>query len=204
MPGPVLPQFEAVTLETGEAALDGTYAVDCEGGTHYRLLVGAQPAESVPGEATVTPVSGLPDRRREVALAAIGNERVTVSPETRLGEWVRHGWFGGFFRHDGTVYRGTEVRQTDAALFSETLWIVLSLSPVAGSDVDGPTLRFPDLDPSVRAFVDGELANRTGGDEGVARTVDPLPDPVRSFAPGTEYLLTHTAVYEVEVVDGTG
>jgi hypothetical protein len=204
MPDPVLTRFEAVTLETGDEAVDGTYAVDCEGGTRYEVLVGAQSVESVPEDATVTPLSALAERRREVALAALGTERVTVYPETELGEWVREAWFGGYFRHDGTVYRGEEVRQTDAAFFSETLWMVLSLSSAPASNVDGPTLRFPELDPTARAFLDEALAGREKDEEEAERTVDALPESVRSFAAETDHLLTHTTAFEVAAVDLIG
>jgi len=204
MPDPVLTRFEAVTLETGDEAVDGTYAVDCEGGTRYEVLVGARSVESVPEDATVTPLSALAERRREVALAALGNERVTVYPETELGEWVREAWFGGYFRHDGTVYRGEEVRQTDAAFFSETLWMVLSLSSAPASNVDGPTLRFPELDPTVRAFLDEALAGREKDEEEAERTVDALPESVRSFAAETDHLLTQTTAFEVEAVRVVG
>jgi len=204
MPDPVLARFEAVTLRTGDEAVDGTYAVDCEGGTRYEVLVGAQSVESVPGDATATPLSALPERRRALALAAVGNERATVYPETELGEWVREAWFGGYFRQDGTVYRGQEVRQTDAAFFSETLWMVLSLSSAPASNVDGPTLRVPDPAPEVRAFLDEALAGWEPDEEEAERTVDALPESVRSFAAETDHLLTHTTAFEVAAVDLIG
>ena len=204
MPEPVMTRFESVVLETGDDSIDGTYAVDCAGGTRYRMLVGAGSVEGVPGNATVTPVSDLPERRREFALAAVGNERATVYPETPLGEWVREEWFGGYFRHDGTLYRGTEIQQTDAAFFSEELWMTLSLSPVPGSDVEGPTLRFPDLDPEVREFVDAALADREPNDEEAEETAEQLPDSVRAFAAETDHLLTHTTAFSVTAVDLIG
>lgn len=204
MPDPVMTRFDSVALETGDESVDGTYAVDCEGGTRYRILVRAQPVESVPGDATVTPLSELPEHRREFAMAAIGDERATVYPETRLGEWVREAWFDGYVRHDGTVYRGKEIQQTDAAFFSKELWMVLSLSPAAGSNADGPMLRFPDLDPRVREFLDAALADREPNDEEVTATADELPEAVRSFAAETDHLLTPTAAFEVEAVDVIG
>lgn len=204
MPEPVMTRFEAVRLETGDEALDGKYGVECEGGTRYGILVGAQPVESVPENTTVTPLSDLPERRRELALAAIGDERPTVYPETPLGGWVRHEWFDGYVRHEGTVYRGREVQQTDAAFFSEELWMVLSLSVDFAPNVDGPTLSLVDLDPAVREFVEGALADWERNDDEAEETTDELPESVRSFAAETDHLLTHTTAFEVEAVDPIG
>ena len=204
MPEPVMTRFESVGLETGDEALDGTYAVDCEGGTRYDVLVGAGSVESTPENTTATPVSDLSDRRRELALAAIGNERATVHPETPLGAWARHEWFGGYFRHDGTVYRGKEVQQTDAAFFSEELWMTLALSERSGSDIDEPTLSLVGPDPEVREFVDRALADRERNDEEALATTGELPEAVRAFAAETDHLLTLTTAFEVEAVDLIG
>lgn len=204
MPEPVMTRFESVVLETGDGSVDGAYRVDCEGGTRYEVLVGAQSVGSVPENATVTPLSELSDRRRELALAAIGDGRPTVYPETSLGEWVRHEWFDGYVRHDGTVYRGEEVHQTDAAFFSEEFWMTLSLSPAPDSDVDGPTLSLDDLDPEVQEFVDAALADWERNDEAAEETTDELTEPVRSFAAETDHLLTATTAFEVGMVDLIG
>jgi hypothetical protein len=203
-PEPVMTRFESVVLETGDEALDGTYAVDCEGGTRYDVLVGAQSVDAVPENATVTPLSALPDRRREFALAAIGDERVTVHPETPLGEWVREEWFDGHFRHEGTVYRGKEVQQTDAAFFSEELWMTLELSERPGSDVDGPALSLVGPDPTVQEFLDRALADWEPNDDEALATTDELPESVRSFAAETDHLLTLATAFEVEAVDLIG
>ena len=204
MPEPVMTRFESVVLETGDGSVDGTYAVDCEGGTRYDVLVGAGSVESTPENATATPVSDLSDRRRELALAAIGNERATVFPETPLGEWVREEWFDGYFRHEGAVYRGKEVQQTDAAFFSEELWMTLALSERSGSNVGGPTLSLVDPDPTVREFLDRALADWERNDEEAAETADELPEAVRAFAAETNHLLTLTTAFEVDTVDLIG
>ena len=204
MPEPVMTRFESVVLETGDEALDGAYAVDCEGGTRYDVLVGAGSVESVPEDATVTPLSELSDSRRELAVAAIGDERATVSPETRLGEWVRHEWFGGYFRHEGAVYRGKEIQQTDAAFFSEEFWMTLELSERSESDDDGPPLSLVGPDPEVREFVERALADWERNDEEALATADELPEAIRTFAAETDHLLTHTTAFEVAAVDLIG
>jgi hypothetical protein len=203
-PEPVMTRFDSVVLESGDESVDGAYTVDCEGGTRYELLVGARSVEDVPENVTVTSLSSLSGRRREFALAAIGDERATVYPETPLGAWVRGEWFDGHFEYDGTVYRGTEIHQTDAAFFSEEFWMSLSLSPTADSNVGGPRLSLADLGPDVRRSVDEALADWERNDEEAMYTTHELPESVRSFAERTDHLLTHTTAFEVAAIDLIG
>ncbi len=194
-PRPVLPQFETIRLASAGDEVDGTYDLAAEGGTRYRLLVGADPVDP-PADATVTPVEELPERRRAFARMAISPEHATVYPETPLGEWVRHEFFGGYFDDDGEAYLGTEVQQTDAAFFSTTAWYVLSLSPVEAADP--AVLRCPDASAAATEAVDAAL---DGVDEGTTRaTYDgELSDAVVRFAGRTAYLLTHDRVFAVSV-----
>jgi hypothetical protein len=120
-PDPVLPDLETVALVDPDGEASGVYAVDCQGGTRYDLLVGAEAAHP-PTNATVTRVETLPAERRALAVAAVENEGPRVYPETELGEWVRTEFFDGYVSHDGTTYRGTEVQQTDVAFFSTDVW----------------------------------------------------------------------------------
>lgn len=194
-PEPVVPQFETVRLASAGGSVDGTYDLSAEGGTRYELLVGADAADP-PAGTTVTPVESLPERRREFARSAISAERATVYPETALGEWVRHEFFGGYFEHDGETYRGTEVQQTDAAFFSTEAWYVLSLSP--GTAEDPVVLRFPDPGAAATDAIDAALS---GIDDGTRRTTydGGLSDAIVQFASETTYLLTHDRVWGVSL-----
>lgn len=199
-PRPVLPRFDHVELRTPAETL-GTFAVAAEGGTHYELLVGASEVESIPPDATATPVADLPSTRRKLVRAVIDGARRTVEPQTTLGEWTRHEWFGGYYRHEGTVYRGREVKQTDAAFFSKRLWLVLRLTPVESPPTDPVR-----LDLSVDATVRDELGDAVTtaiGEEGPGETatvpLDSLSDRSRRFVETTPALLTHTGVLSVSV-----
>lgn len=194
-PVPVLPRFEMVELR-GDDAVAGSYAVDAAGGPRYEHFVGAERVDEVPDGEEVTPVSDLPAERRTLAEAAIAeDQRARVYPETELGTWVRTEFYGGYFSHDGKRYRGHEVQQTDAAFFSQTVWYVLSLSPTDG---DGTALRLVDVDPAVREVIDRVIGEDPTPVERSER--GPFPAAVTSFAAETEFLLTHTAVYEVSLV----
>lgn len=200
-PEPLLPRFEHVRLRTPDGDL-GTFAVEAEGGTYYDLLVGARAVESTPEDATVRPVSDLSEARRELALDAVEGRRRTVQPQTELGEWTREQWFGGHFRHDETVYRGVEVRQTDAAFFSQRLWYVLSLSSLEDErdreGADPVVLSLPDVDGSVRHRLADAVVDALLDGEGTLPTAG-LSETTRSFLHETPYLLTHTAVLSVSV-----
>lgn len=206
VPEPVLPAFEYVRLDTpeGDGEIDGFYELTAEGGTRYDLLVGASAVEEVPEDATVRPVADLPAERRElVTLAIEGSNDARVFPETELGEWVRHEFFGGYYSFEGETYLGAEVQQTDAAFFSTEVWYVLTLSPIAESEATTPaTVRLPAIDASVRQVVDGLLpdeAGEAGAAANATAEVDSLPEAVVQFAVETDYLLTHTAVFAVTV-----
>lgn len=198
MPEPVLPQFDAVRLESSTWDVDGNYDLTAEGGTRYQMMVGADPADP-PADATVTPVEQLPADRRDLARDAIDPEEyVTVYPETELGEWVRTGFFGNYFEYDGETYRGKEVQQTDAEFFSTRVWYVLALSPEP-SVGDRVTLRVGEIDPAVSDVIDDLLDERSRNEDRTALVFDDLADAAAAFFAETEYLLTHPEVLRVEI-----
>jgi hypothetical protein len=137
-PSPPLPAFDRVRVDDESSELAGSYDLSVEGDTRYRLLVGAEEA-APPADAEVTPVSSLAEQRREVAQAASGGstgDSARVYPETELGSWVRHAFFGGYYSHEGTTYRGTEAKQTDAEFFATEVWYVLSAASVDAPSAD--------------------------------------------------------------------
>lgn len=195
-PEPVLPTFDAVEVVDPVGDAGGVYEVDCQGGPAHTMYV---KAEEVPAEETedVTPVSELPDERRDLVLGAIDDERVTVSPETERGEWAREQFFGEYVSHEGVVYRGTETHATDAVFFSTSVWYVLSLMPV--EDAEEPvTLRLPDIGPAVRTAVRAALGDWRK-DHPLAATSPPGGESVREFAAETERLLINTHAFDVRV-----
>jgi hypothetical protein len=198
-PQPVLPAdaFDRVRL-TDAPDVAGWYETDVEGGIRYRYLAGAT-EEAPPDDATVTPVSELPEERRRLAAAAIDRESGDVArfyPETALGEWARTDFFGGYFGSNGAVYRGHEVQQTDAAFFSRECWYVLSTSPADGGP--GPTLSLASVGETVRGPLDDLLSVRTKR-ESVTRDAADLPESVVRFVDDTDYLLTHSTVFDATV-----
>lgn len=196
VPEPVLPTLDSVRLEDPAGEVEGWYDLEASGGTRYEYLAGASTA-SPPDDATVTPVSELSGERRRLAAAAIAGrtgDDARFYPETELGEWARTEFFGGYFSHEGTVYRGRELEQTDAGFFSHQCWYVLSLTPAA--DGDGPTLELAEIDPGVRRTVD-RLRDSRNPEESMARE-DPSPELV-DFAERTDYLLLHPVVFTVSV-----
>lgn len=194
-PDPVLPDFETVELVDPDGDATGVYAVDCQGGTRYDLLVGAE-AANPPTDATVTPVETLPEERRALAVAAIENEGPRVFPETELGEWVRTEFFDGYVSHDGTTYRGTEIQQTDAAFFSTDVWYVLELSPT--DTPAGVTLDLSPVETAVRDVLDPLLEARSN-DQATAEADGRIPGDVRSFLAGIDRILTHPIALSVAV-----
>lgn len=207
VPEPVLPAFKHVRLETPEDdEIDGFYEVTAEGGTRYDLLVGASAVEEVPEDALVTSVADLPEERRELATRAIERRQTArVYPETELGEWVRHEFFGGYYSYEGTTYLGMEVEQTDAAFFSTVAWYVLSLSPVGREEASNPlVLRFPEIDERVRRIIDQLLADRRDGQVSTALGTDASREAIAEFAGETDYLLAHTDVFAVTVEHRAG
>lgn len=185
-------RFERPRL-TGAGDVDGVYAARVDAGVRYELLVGADQVDPPP-DATVTPVGDLRPERRELVRAAVERRSPRVYPETRLGEWVRQEFFGGYVSVDGTVHRGHEVQQTDAAFFSREVWYVLSMTPAP--DVD-PTVEL-DLTPvpdAVRDAFDPVLAERRPEQSLVTRgTVSP---EVARFARETAGVLLHTSTFAV-------
>jgi hypothetical protein len=201
-PTPMLTSLSAVELPADASGTGGrqTYEIDGEGGTRYDILVGAEAVESVPDDADPTPVADLSKSRRDLVRRAISEQsRATVVPETRLGEWVRTAFFDGYVEQDGTVYRGYEIRQTDAAFFSKEFWLVVSLVPVATADAPTPVTRlaFPEVPQAVRSAVDPVRSESKQAKSLTTATVED-DDTLRGFAAAHDYLLTHTALFEVE------
>ncbi|QKY18860.1 hypothetical protein B4589_000180 [Halolamina sp. CBA1230] len=200
-PIPPLPVFDRVEIDDPGGDAGGRYDFDAEGGVRYDLLVGAE-AVSPPEDAEVTPISELSGERREIALAAVGAESDRdrrVYPETELGSWARTAFFGGYYRYDGTTYRGNEVQQTDAAFFSKRIWYVISASE---TDAEASvTLALDEVDSRVRAVVD-ELRGEHETIEPMARRVEGETAAVlAAFAEGGTLLLTHEAVYRAAFED---
>jgi hypothetical protein len=123
-----------------------------------------------------------------------------VVPETRLGEWVRTEFFDGYVEQNGTVYQGYEVQQTDAAFFAEEFWLVVSLVLVATADAPTPVTRlaFPDVLDAVRSAVDPVLPESKRSESLTTATVEDDAGALVEFAAAYDYLLTHTALFEVE------
>ena len=196
-PMPPLTAFDRVRIDAdGDAA--GVYDLDAAGGVRYELLAGAE-AVDPPDDAEVIPVSDLSEDRRTLALAAIdgaSGEDARVYPGTALGSWARTEFFGGYVAHEGSVYRGHELQQTDAAFFSTELWYTLSLSP-ADSESAPVTLRPADVNEAVRGVVDG-LRSEHETVARMSRGVDgETAAAVERFAAEHPLLLTHDAVFRV-------
>jgi hypothetical protein len=202
-PMPMLTALSAVELPAGfgDGEMDDrqVYEVRGEGGTRYDILVGAEAVESVPGDADPTPVADLAESRRDLVRRAISDQsRATVVPETRLGEWVRTEFFDGYVEREGTVYRGYEVRQTDAAFFSEEFWLVVSLVSVPETEAPTPriSLAFPEIPDAVRSAVEPVLSETKQAKSLTTATVEDGGALVE-FAESYDYLLTHTALFEI-------
>lgn len=199
-PMPPLTAFDRVRLDDHAASADdsSTYDLDADGGVRYKLLVGAEEADP-PDAAEVTPVSDLPEQRQELVLAAIGapsDRDARVYPETELGSWVRAAFFDGYVAHEGTVYRGHEIQQTDVAFRSARLWYVLSLSAAAAESAP-VTLRLADVGETARAVVD-DLRSEHETIERMGRRVEgETAAAVERFAAEHSLLLTHDAVFRV-------
>ena len=204
-PTPMLTTLSAVELpaDVGESGADDgrqVYEVRGEGGTRYDVLVGAEAVDAAPDDATPTPVGDLSETRRDLVRRAIDEQsRATVVPETRLGEWVRTEFFGGYVERDGQVYRGYEIRQTDAAFFSGEFWLVVSLAPVEASAAPTPVTRltFPEISGVVRSAVDPVLSESKRSESLTTATVED-GETLAEFGAAHDYLLTHTALFEIE------
>jgi hypothetical protein len=217
-PEPVLEGVDRVRL-VGSAAVEGTYDLSVDGGPRYDLLVGAEPVDEQPANASVIPSGTLSPARRDLVERAVDEgRRATVVPETPLGEWTRTAFFDGYVRHDGTLYRGYEVQQTDAAFFSTRVWYVLSLSPIestatteeatktttaaTASSETAPaplTLRIASIPTGFVDRVDPLLAERTKDQPEMLSDPANLSADVERFTAETAYLLTHTELFAVEL-----
>jgi hypothetical protein len=190
-PRPVLPAFDAVEIVgADDAGVDGTYALDVQAGTYYELLVGAEAVDPL-DDATVRGVADLPLDRREFVRDVVGRA-TEVEPQTRRGEFVRNAFFGGYWRLDGTVYRGHEVKQTDAAFSSERAWYALSATP---ADREAPTLSVRPVPGAVHDALDEPLSDHRSGAV-TYRDADP-DGPVAAFARWTERTLLNDALLGV-------
>jgi hypothetical protein len=188
---PFWTRYETVRL-TGVDADErpkGGYELEADGGVRYELLVGADRLE---GDGSGTQVSELEGERRELALAAIRNDGPRVYPETELGEWVRTEWFGSRWEHEGAVYRGKEVQQTDAAFFSQQVWATVRMRETRADPQVVFELRAPG--DEVRDALDPVFAEWSS-DESTA-TLDDPPAAVREYLEPTDLLATHTVVVE--------
>lgn len=167
-----------------------------EGGTCYEWRVGAAAVADVPDDADPTPVAALSGERRTLVERALHPDGTLVSPETALGSWVRHEFLGGYVSIDGTVYRGRKLARTDAALFSRSVWLVLSLSRVAPGDAPADVaLSLAPVPDAVRRVVDGLV----GDDHPEPNRAELDADAVARFARETDALLFHAAAYEVRM-----
>lgn len=193
-PDPLLPAIDQIRLRTPDGDVDGVYDVTAEGGARYELLLGADRADP-PADTEVTPVSELSERRRDLAKKAIaGSNDARVYPETVLGEWARHEWMGGYYRADGTVYRGKEVQQTDAAFFSEEVWCVLSLSPA--EPANPVTLRVAEVPASLRDTLDPALQDWRKHHDAPTVTVTAEG---REFVRDVDALATYTHAFDLSL-----
>lgn len=200
---PLLPGERTVRL-VGDEVDDGAYALDIDGGLLYEWLLGATAVEDPPEDAEVVAVDDLSDDRRSLAVEAIEGGRATVEPHTPLGTWARTEFVGGYVRYDGTVYRGRERQQTDAAFFSEEVWYVASVRPTDeaagdGSASDAPTLHLDPLPSAAARVVDDLLGDWASNLDPVEADISDLDDPARRALAETDFLLTHVAVFEVSI-----
>ncbi|MBP1986960.1 hypothetical protein [Halolamina salifodinae] len=199
-PIPPLTAFDRVRIDDPDSGDSGSYDVDADGGVYYERAVGAE-AVSPPADAEVTPVSELPNERRELALAAIGAENggaPRVEPQTALGSWVRTEFFGGYYSHEGTTYRGHEVQQTDVAFFATEVWYVLSLSP---TETEAATTLTPAAPEERARMIIDDLRSEHETVERMERDVEGLnAGAAETLAAAHPYLLTHDAVYQVTFV----
>lgn len=198
-PDPPLRTFERVQLRDNDGEVEGVYDLSVGGGTRYRLHVGAESIDP-PGDADVTPVSSLSENRRQLALAAIGGaagDDARVYPETELGSWVRHEFFGGYVSHDGGEYRGYERQQTDAEFFATNVWYVISASSVDAQSAS-ITLRLAEVDPEVRSLIDS-LREDTGYPQSVETSVEgETATAAQAMAEEHSLFLTHDAILRAE------
>jgi hypothetical protein len=191
VPEPFWTRYDTVRI-TGPDAGErpkGVYEMEADGGVRYELLVGADRLEDDRSAASVSDLGG---ERRELALAAIRNEGPRVYPETELGEWVRTEWFENRWAYEGTVYRGKEVQQTDAAFFSEQVWATVEMRETRADPQVVFELRAPEDD--VRDALDPVFAEWSK-DESTATLEDPSA-AVRGYLEPTDLLATHTTVVE--------
>ncbi|MFC6787101.1 hypothetical protein ACFQFH_14805 [Halobaculum halobium] len=176
---------------------DGAYALDIDGGLLYEWLLGATAVEDPPTDAEVVAVDDLADDRRTLAVEAIEGGRATVEPQTPLGTWARRAFVGSYVRYQGTVYRGRERQQTDAAFFSNEVWYVASVTPTDDTATDAPTLHLDPLPQEARRVVDDLLGDWASALDPVEADVSDLDERSRRALAETDRLLTHVAAFEV-------
>lgn len=191
-PSPDLAAFDAIKLRNTDG-VDGTYAVDVQGGGRYLLQFEAAPAESVPDDATVVDGDELTAAEREFVRDATGSDHAEVYPETELGTFARTVLDEGYVRLDGEVYAGRERQQTDASFFADRVWYVLSLEPVdAGDPV---VLDCTPVEPGLAEAAAGVVDD----DEGERRLVEEPSDGLVRFASETDAAMLHNVTVELTV-----
>ena len=195
-PEPILPTVDTVELVDPSGDASGVYEVSGEAGIRYELLLTAEPSDP-PENASVTPVSSIPEQHRDLVVSAItGEGRPSVYPESEAGEWVRNHFFGEYVSYEGTTYQGAELEQTDAAFFSTTAWYILSLTPVE-DEAGAVTLRLGGIDPSVRAGLDPVLDDWAKHQDAPVLGPERVDESIASFAEQTDGLLIHTHAFDV-------
>lgn len=201
VPEPIVPAFDAVELvDAGDA--DGTYTVEAEGGTRYHILAGAKAVDDVPSDAEVVQYADLAaDRQELVRLAVEGSPDARFYPETALGEWARHAFFGGYVEYDGQVYRGHEVQQTDAAFFSTRVWTILRLTPTDSPASTPATISLAPTPEQVRTRVDQGYEQLERDSTEASLEVPDLSEAVESYAEETASLLSLTRAFSLDVED---
>lgn len=183
----------------GSAVQRGVYTLAFDGGPRYEWLVGATAVDDPPADADVLDLDALSSDRRSVVREAIAGGRVTVYPETPLGTWVRTEFVGGYVRHDGTVYRGRERQQTDAAFFADEVWYVGTVTAAEDDDPAAPTLVLDPLPTAARRAVDDLLGAWASNRAPVETDIGTLPTDARDALGATDAVLTHVAAFEVSV-----
>ncbi|QZY00533.1 hypothetical protein [Halobaculum rubrum] len=196
---PPLLSGERTVRLTGEGVDDGAYVLDIDGGLLYEWLLGATAVEDPPTDADIVAVDDLDDDRRSLVVEAIEGRRATVEPQTPLGTWARTEFVDGYVRHEGTVYRGRERQQTDAAFFSNEVWYVASVTPADAAPDDALTLHLDPLPPAARRAVDDLLGDWASTRDLVEADVSDLGDRSRRALAETDRLLAHVAVLEVSL-----
>lgn len=190
-PNPPFPTLGTIQLTDHDSQLNGTFRVTGEGGTWYERHADAEVVEP-PESESVTPVEELSQSRADFVKTAI-EQTATFYPETTLGEWIRLQFIDGYFRHEGTFYRGKRYRFTDHRNFNKKAWYIFS---VDGSEAKpAPTIRLGEINTELRELIDGMLVDKAKGLSGIRSD---QPPHINQFFEETSYLLTHSEIYYMD------